>query len=187
MKNLWLKGALIAGGMIILILAINYRESKNNVSLNEIFPEEHVASVNVEYVDEQSSDKSSTAVPSSAVIASKKLPAVQVQPEKSAEPMAPEVSKTAPVVSTAEQNNSAKKNVYTIQIASSKEESKSEQMSNSLKKKGLDSFVAPVNVKDKGTWYRVYIGKFSSKAEADQYLLTIKKDFPAGFVVTTKN
>ena len=60
----------------------------------------------------------------------------------------------------------ASKQAFIIQAASSKEKSKSYQMSKSITDMGFKSHVVKIDIKGKGTWYRVIVSGFDERAQA---------------------
>ena len=64
----------------------------------------------------------------------------------------------------------------TIQVASFKDPNVAEKMVEELNKKGFPAYRSIGKVPGKGIWYRVRIGHFSSKSEAESILKMLKKD-----------
>ncbi len=64
----------------------------------------------------------------------------------------------------------------TIQVASFKDPDVADKMVEELKKKGFPAYRSIGKVPGKGLWYRVRIGYFSTKSEADSMLKMLKKD-----------
>jgi cell division septation protein DedD len=64
----------------------------------------------------------------------------------------------------------------TIQVASFKDPNVADKMVEELKKKGFPAYRSIGKVPGKGIWYRVRIGYFSTKSEADSMLKMLKKD-----------
>ena len=113
----------------------------------------------------------------------KKVPAPAV-PMVEAPPKAPVVTtplpKPAPAPAPAEKvarapkeevkpaKPPAKKAALTIQISSHKDEETAQKIVDQLKKKGFEAFFTTVDLKDKGKWHRVRVGKFPDSASAQQ-------------------
>jgi DedD protein len=57
---------------------------------------------------------------------------------------------------------------YTLQIASYQEKEMAESDIKSLKQRGYAAFIVSSELPGKGTWYRVRLGSFSSKASAEK-------------------
>lgn len=75
---------------------------------------------------------------------------------------------------------------YSIQLSSSQEKKRSLHIVEGLKKKGYPAFLEEVDIKGKGTWYRVKVGRFSSREDAAKYARLMKKrDRISTFVIVT--
>ena len=205
MRSAWLKIVLIVSIIVIVILMLHYREANKDIPLSEIFPEEHASPVDIEFADENAAIQNQSVnqtVNQKLKQKNSVSPAVKTPPASgrkeniqmiTPKPV-PEGKSTAAVkpkslngtVQNSTPNPDQIKVIYTIQVVSSKDQAKAEGILKNLKSKNYDAFVLPVEVKDKGTWYRIYVGHFNSKAEADQYLPNLKKDFPNGFVIIIK-
>jgi cell division septation protein DedD len=86
-------------------------------------------------------------------------PALPVAPK-------PVVSKPAAVASGS----------YIVQVAAVKQRDGADGLCDSMKKKGYAAFVQAADLGAKGVWYRIYAGPFSSKADADQAVRSLKAD-----------
>jgi cell division protein FtsN len=64
---------------------------------------------------------------------------------------------------------------YYVQVASFREREMAWKLRDDLKKKGYAARVAPAVVKDKGIWYRVRLGPFGSKTDANQKAQAVKR------------
>lgn len=64
--------------------------------------------------------------------------------------------------------------VYSIQVAASAEKSSAQETSEHLNRMGHDSFVRLETIPGKGQWYRVYIERFGSKAQAEKEAAMLK-------------
>ena len=62
----------------------------------------------------------------------------------------------------------------TIQVASVKNEKKASQEVARLKSRGLEVFMRHETVGEKGMWYRIYVGQFTTKEEATQFAKKIR-------------
>jgi len=62
----------------------------------------------------------------------------------------------------------------TIQVASVKNVEKAEQELARLKSHGIDPFMRHESVKDKGMWYRIYVGRFKTRSDATKFAQDIK-------------
>jgi cell division protein FtsN len=69
----------------------------------------------------------------------------------------------------------ANKNKFIIQAASLKEKVKAYQLNKKRAALGFEALIVPVEIKGKGTWYRVVISGFESKAQAQAAAMKISK------------
>jgi hypothetical protein len=64
---------------------------------------------------------------------------------------------------------------FTINVASFKKKVRAERFMEELKKKGYKAFVAETSIPKRGTWYRVSVGRFPSRGEAEALARTLKE------------
>jgi cell division septation protein DedD len=64
---------------------------------------------------------------------------------------------------------------YTVNIASFKDKGNADQLMKELVEKGYEAFVEKANIPQKGTWYRVAMGRFSSRGEALAFAQGLKE------------
>ncbi len=64
--------------------------------------------------------------------------------------------------------------VYSIQVAASADKSSAQETAEQMNRMGHDSFVRLETVPGKGQWYRIYVEKFGSKAQADKEAAVLK-------------
>jgi cell division septation protein DedD len=74
--------------------------------------------------------------------------------------------------------------VFTIQTASGKEKKSAEKTVKTLIGKGYPAYVVVSEIPEKGTWYRVRIGEFRERKEAEKLLSRLGKDKIKGIIVT---
>lgn len=65
---------------------------------------------------------------------------------------------------------------YTIQVASLRTPEDSNQMVKRLQKKGYSAYQAPIDIPGKGRWYRVRVGSFKDKTDAQKTMERLKSD-----------
>jgi len=171
MKNSWLVWLFIMGFVITIFVAFNSQKEKDTIPLTEIFPDEEVVPVDVEYefvesdvhkADNQNLQKAEkTNVVTVKDIPVKKkeiLKKVEAQPKS--------------------------KGVYTVQLASFKTENRAQKILEELNKKGYSSaYIISKNLGTKGTWYRVYVGNFENKMQASEFLAKIKPEYKSSFII----
>jgi len=73
---------------------------------------------------------------------------------------------------------------YAIQIKAHKDLKKVNDLSDILKERGFDAYWEKVDIKNKGRWYRVFVGRFSDASEATRYMKENKIDvsYPGSFI-----
>ena len=64
---------------------------------------------------------------------------------------------------------------FTINVASFKERKRADRLVDELKEKGYLAFVAKATIPQKGTWYRVSVGRFSTRKEAQAFARAVKE------------
>ena len=72
---------------------------------------------------------------------------------------------------------------FTIQVASLKNLKMADRMVAELKKKGYSARRSIGKIPGKGTWYRVRVGHYKNKTEANRMLERLKKDHMEGIIV----
>lgn len=76
-----------------------------------------------------------------------------------------------------------KKHPFSIQVASLRDASKAKKMVSDLKEDGYDAYVSEKDLKEKGIWHRVLVGKFSTKSKAADLLPEVKEKFEDSFIL----
>lgn len=66
-----------------------------------------------------------------------------------------------------------------VQVASFQDRAKAESVANNLKKKGLSVRIRSADLKEKGTWYRVELGPFTSEEDAQRAKAKMKETNPS--------
>lgn len=72
---------------------------------------------------------------------------------------------------------------YTVNVASFRERRRAERLMNDLKEKGYDAFVTEASIPQRGTWYRVAVGRFPSVEEAQVFAQALKEKENLDFFV----
>ncbi|MBP9855554.1 MAG: SPOR domain-containing protein [Candidatus Omnitrophica bacterium] len=189
MKNSWLVWVFIVGMVVTILIAFNYQGAQETIPLSEIFPDTVTNAVEIEYVDDQiaQSGKSEDTVPSAKETTNNFAATAKEEVSKSStatiEPIAKEVKKTVEKVQAPAASKDSK---YTIQVASYKDKINAERKVSELEKKDYKAYIVSKELFGKGTWYRVNVGGFSTKKEADEFLTNIKKDYSGSFVILIK-
>lgn len=193
MKNSWLIWVFVVGVVLTILIAFNYQGAQDTIPLSEIFPETETYPLEIEYVDEQPVNEAPAVA--QAVVEKKEPPVAklaQTPPVPASPPAAPATRvaeapapaappKPAPAAAVASKNYK-----YSIQVASFKDKDKAQKKVEELGGKDYEAFMVSKDLRDKGTWHRVYVGKFDSKSEADAYLPKVKKNYSSSFIIATK-
>jgi cell division septation protein DedD len=67
-----------------------------------------------------------------------------------------------------------KKGKYTVQIASLKSDKSALKLVGRLEKKGYSAYFIATNLKDKGVWYRVRVGNFKTRKDAEKIVKNVE-------------
>ena len=186
MKNSWINWAIIISILVIIVIGINYQNSQNKISLDDVFKEEEKspAEMDYEYVDNAAVPKKATPT------ADKQVEPVLKTTVAKKETAVKEISTVAPVASSVKPSEVPSSSLeaipFTIQVLSSKDQNKAEKKLEEIKKKGYDAFISAKDLGDKGLWYRVYVGKFNTKQEAEAQLNKVQADYPGSFIISPK-
>ncbi len=174
MKNSWWVWLFIIGVVVTIFVSFNSQKGKDVAPLTEIFPDEKVVPVDVEYEFVESD-----------------IPAVDIQVTQKGEhemDIKKEVVKDIPVkkkkISKTIENKFTAKNSFTIQVASFKTEDRAKKKMDALNKKGYSLvYIVSKDLGSKGIWYRVYVGRFDTKAQAEELLKKVKREYKNSFII----
>ncbi|UCD56027.1 MAG: SPOR domain-containing protein [Candidatus Hydrogenedentota bacterium] len=100
---------------------------------------------------------------------------------KVAEPPKPEPSVSTPKVEPRKQvpppeKKEVPKGHYAIQVSSSQDKAMAISQAQVLKRKAFPAYIEAINLGAKGRWFRVMIGPFRTKAEAEKVLSRLAED-----------
>jgi cell division septation protein DedD len=76
--------------------------------------------------------------------------------------------------------------VYTIQVGSFQNFNNMETTLNRLREMMYSTVAVAKVLRDKVTWYRVYVGEFQDKNQAQDDLIKLKQEYTGSFVIKTK-
>ena len=124
-------------------------------------------------------------------VAKKEVPSVPGEKRKSEKAVEKEAVRTGESVKKPAEKkipaNTVKaeepKGNMTIQVAALKDPSVAGQMVDRLKKKDYEAYRTVVKIPGKGTWYRIRIGSYQTRAEAVDTLKKLKQEDLNGFLV----
>lgn len=86
----------------------------------------------------------------------------------------PQTAKTAG--ETKKETDNTPKKLYTVQVGAMKDKALADAMVSKLKKAGYSAYIASSESSGKGTWYRVRLGTFPNKEDAQREVAKIKKN-----------
>jgi len=138
-------------------------------------------------------------VPAAQPSAPQALPALAppaIPPERSAkQPIAAPPTKPGPAEEPAvagekeapsekQPSQPAETKGYAIQVGALRDLNMAKEFVETQKKSGQPLYFAKIKIKDRGVWYRIYLGPFANKAEAARYMeeKKIKEFFPECFI-----
>jgi len=164
--NPWIKAAIICVGVIILFLIVRQDTSYEVVEVEK---------TEGMYGSDYSSFEfdSEPSAPEPTALLNKKTD-VRKKPVKK-----------LPAQIKAKSSSSAT-GLYSIQVASFKEKSKADEKAGQVKKNGFQAEVVGINIEGKGTYYRVYIGRYNSMQQANAKLPAVSKKYKGSFVIKRK-
>jgi cell division septation protein DedD len=171
MKNQWPIWVFLVGVIIVVLIAFNYQSGHDSVPVDQLFPEDAAKqepAVEYEFVDAVNPEP----MPSPEGITTPAYAPSSVTPTTQA------TVPSQPITS----NLSAVR--FTIQVLSSNNKDRAEEALKKAQAAGYPATLGTIDLKEKGIWNRLYIGQFQTKAEADEYLKKVKKDYPDGFILT---
>jgi len=157
--------------LVLVFFAFNYQGGEDSVPLSQIFGEETEpgeSTVTYIYVDDGSPKKEEN---------------VEVEITLEMETSDSIVDPKSVIVS--ESSRSVTEVPFTIQIASYKDKVTAERALKDIKAKGIDPYLVSKDLKDKGVWYRVYVGKYETEAQAQNALEHVQEKFENAFILST--
>ena len=169
MRKSWLMWALIVV-VVTVFIVFNYQEGKDALPLSEIFPDEEVFPVDVEYEFMQEK------------VVSGQPEKVQAGPEETQAAIPKET--TTQAVITAVPVTTGEPAAYTIQIASFKDKKRAEEALVDIRAKVPSAYIASRDLGAKGIWYRIYAGQFQGRNEAEVTLNDIRKNYDSSFIIS---
>jgi cell division septation protein DedD len=92
------------------------------------------------------------------------------EPPATGSPEPPAQPATPPAAPAAESTDAR----FTIQLRSSPQEADSRSYADTLRAAGFDAYVARADLGARGTWYRVRVGRYGSRAEAQQAVAKLR-------------
>ncbi|MBF0523221.1 MAG: SPOR domain-containing protein [Candidatus Omnitrophica bacterium] len=200
MKKTTIIWVVVAAVIAIVMIRLNTQNKEEGVPLNQIFPDDEVQPVAMEYANEE---KAPQQPQPQVVAAAVPVPTKSVEPKQAPAPVKPVVTptvapkkkvtvatlKVASKLSKVPSTTAAKKSKrsYAIQVASYKEKSMADRDIKILKQKGYaGGYLLIKDLGKKGKWYRVCLGKYSDKPKAEKSLKDIQKHFQKSFIISVQ-
>ena len=115
-------------------------------------------------------------------------PAVQPAPSATV----PTVAKTEPASAPKQMASSPVKSnfsdiPFTIQVSSHKSREQAEIALKGITAAGYPAQIVEINLGDKGKWYRIYVGNFQTKEQANSYMANLKPTYKDSFIISPKS
>jgi DedD protein len=76
---------------------------------------------------------------------------------------------------------------WTVQLAAYQERAEADRFAAGLRDKGYAPYIVEVEIPNKGTWYRVRMGRFATKDAASRYMDDFKRETSINAMVTMAN
>jgi len=72
--------------------------------------------------------------------------------------------------------------LYTVQVASLRDYAKAQKFVKQLNDKEINAYIAPIDLQKKSDIFRVFIGEYANKADAEAKLSSLRNEFKGAFV-----
>lgn len=186
MKKQWIVWFFVIGVIGIVLFAFNYPGGQEGISLSEIFSEEKIERMpEVEYEFVESDTDATPVSPQASTKLDSKTSSLESQPIAS-EPLTKNLEErpSGPLPGEDDAIPNFSKVAYTIQVASHKDKQKAESLLKDLREAGHPAYLVSRDLGEKGLFYRIYVGTFSTKTEADELLTKIKNQYKDSFIIS---
>lgn len=205
MKNQWPFWLFVIAILIVVVIAMNYQGTQDVAPLGDIFSQDQGA-LEYEYVAPSDQKTSAAVTPKTtgvtAVDGSKVEAKAVAASAAIASPAPAPVSATSAAVSPAPTTSTpgaastapvsapiakaatvSVAGTFAVQILSSKDEKATEAELQKVKKNGFaEAYIRKVDLSGKGTWYRIYVGQYTSMTQAQEGLTAVKQKYPQAFI-----
>ena len=172
MKNQWPIWFFVLVVVAVVIIAFNF-QGNNSGDLSEVYTGddiENMPAIEYEFVDESSDQAATPSEKQEPALVKNEVSEVLPLNEKSSQHL------TTPFTQVP----------FTIQVSSYKERKRAEMALQGMKAAGYPAYISEKNLGSKGTWYRIYVGKFDTKVQADEYLSKVKEEYKDCFIISPK-
>ena len=171
MHKTWFTWALVTTTVVAVFVAFNYHGGKDAVPLSEIFPDEETFFAGIEYEFVQ--DEVVQKVNKEDVAAILEKPVIASTGSK------------VPIEAFDIKNTEDPFN-YTVQIASFKDLKMAEEALAKIRINTSSAFVSSHDLGAKGVWYRIYVGQFELRSEAEVTLNNVKQSYDSSFIISPR-
>jgi len=174
MHKSWFTWLFIVAAVVMVFITFNYQSGKDAVPLSEIFPDEEIMPVDVEYEYVQEDVARSNG--QAAAVIPDNVPAEKVIAVEAKEQIVPVREIKPPDGDTN----------FTVQIASFKDKKRAEESLVRIRKNVPSAYIGKRDLGAKGIWYRIYAGQFNLRSEAEMSLSNIKRNYNDSFIISPK-
>ena len=176
MKRQWILWLFVILIVIGVLFVFNYQGNKDFMPLSDIFPESKgKQNPSMEYVF---MDKQPVKKPEAPPVISPSP--VQNTVKNTVSTLPP------PIEEKPETQVDYASAAFTIQVASFREEKYAQSALARLISAGFPGRIVTKDLGDKGVWYRLYVGAFQNKNEAQAYLEKLKEKYSDSLIITLK-
>jgi len=187
MKNQWPFWLFIIAILVVVVIAMNYQGKQDVAPFGDIFTQDQGA-LEYEYVAQPDQKAAVPAAATAAVettaVVKSQTPVSTPEAQPVPAPAAVPVQTPAPVqTSSAVSAPAPAAGSFTVQILSSKDQKATDSELQKVKANGFaEAYVRRVDLGGRGIWYRIYIGQYSSMAQAQEGLVKVKQKYPQAFI-----
>ena len=177
---IWLVASLLLGMVVMVVVHNFFNKNTDQVSLKELlttYPDVQFA------VDLPSTKPEETSFPNSFASQAPTIKeGMTIIPEPQGIITNDKDAQNAPE-SLQNEVKKVEPKSFVVQVASYKDIGSAEQMVKELMASGEIAVFEPLNLKEKGLWYRIWVGEYESKQQAQNALQKYKNKFPGSFIV----
>jgi hypothetical protein len=157
MNKSWVLWVVVVGIVVGILVVFNYQGERGVVPLNEIFPDEETIPIDIVYDTSDNEKRTSMEKVElgSEVLDQKKMTT----------------------------DSRRKESVFAVQVSSFEDKKNAQKMVDDLRKEKYPAYIVNKRLNEDTLRFRVYVGRFSTKSEAEELLQMIEKDYPNSYVV----
>jgi cell division septation protein DedD len=129
-------------------------------------------------------EKEDIRLPAESVDKKKHPSPSKVKADKARQKRPDKPKQTAKSSGSVSRNTGTSEKKLTVQVASVKNVQDAGRLIVSLKKKGFAAYMNKAVIPGRGTWYRVRVGPYKNRTQADRTLSKLKKEKYNGIIIT---